>query len=211
MSSLLLFCLSQPMNLTSAFITITIISSCYAILSHQATQERVKRRMLWSQTALGLLCLGLILGITICEHRTGYPIGHISSLFLVMLKNTENFPALTRKISLRGNAWKITVNSVQVCHPLTNYFNYERVPCRWVEWWFLLTYVPGITTFVLSLNICSIKNTVVSNSYVEFFCQNNQTLKEFLNEAWSTEMPIRGNYLCPHREKMRPLLKFFWG
>lgn len=69
-SSLLLFCFSQPMNLTSAFITVTIISiistvtiisTCYAIIPHQAMQDRGKRRMLWSHTALMLLCLGLIL------------------------------------------------------------------------------------------------------------------------------------------------------
>lgn len=99
-SSLLLFCLSQPVNLTSTFIIVTIISTCYAILSHQATQETVKRRILWSHSVLLLLCLGLILGITTCEHSIRHDFRQIFSLFLVILKNTENFPALTRKISL---------------------------------------------------------------------------------------------------------------
>lgn len=94
------FALANLWTLTSTFITVTIISTCYAILSHQATQKRVKKRMLWLHTALLLLCLGLILGITTCEHSIRHDFRQIFSLFLVMLKNTENFPALTRKISL---------------------------------------------------------------------------------------------------------------
>lgn len=46
----------------------------------------------------------------------------------------------------------------------------------------------------------------MSNSNVEFLDQNNQILTELLNEPRSTEMPIRENDLCPHREKMRALI-----
>lgn len=96
------------MNLTSAFITVAIISTCYAILSHQLMQEGGKRRMLWSHTALVLLRLGLILWITICEHSSRHYFRYIFFFVLGYVEKYREFSSINQKTLIyKGTSEKL--------------------------------------------------------------------------------------------------------
>lgn len=141
------FALANLWTLTSTFITVTIISTCYAILSHQATQERVKKRMLWSHSALLLLCLGLILGITTCEHFF-FVLGYVEKY--------REFSSINQKnLTFKGTPEKLQETQYKSATHWPIILIMKQCPGDGVEWWFwcwvmVIPDVTGIITFVLS-------------------------------------------------------------